>query len=331
MWFNLRNFFSSQIFLIKLMFTTCPYMTSAYWLLTVTVEAIPILNIWIWKLILDEMTHIYTGGVSSTRVYILLICFLGLSLAASLLNQVKSFLREEVEDHSNRRLDEEVMRQGARLESEYFNNPQNGGRIWWTQHSQQSIIRNFTWAVDTAMRIASFITAAGIFLSYSALLGIIFLITYVPGSIVKYKAGKKIENWQRRRAPENIKKEYFKDILTSSKSAKDIRLYNLAPYLTQKYEQIWTEIRHEHLRLFRKSTMQSVIASVMSGLGLAAVILISVNNLMNGSMDAIGTFSLYIGYAKTCGSSFPFIINSVVRQYTIEAHRVRAYREFCTQ
>ena len=57
----------------------------------------------------------------------------------------------------------------------------------------------------------------------------------------------------------------------------------------------------------------------------------SVRNLLNGSMAAIGTFSLYIGYAKTAGSSFSTIMNSVIRQYTVEAHRVRQYREFCTQ
>lgn len=329
--YNIKNFFNSQFYLIGLMFTTCPVRTVIYWLLTAAVEAIPIVNVWIWKLILDEMTLIYTGKEADGRVYLLLAAFLGLSLIASLFGNVKNFLKGEIADYSNRRLDEELMRQGARLESEYFNNPVNGGRIWWAQHSQRTVVQNFTWTVDTALQIASFVTAAGLFLAYSPVFGVIFLITYIPGAVVLYRSGKKIENWQQWHAPDNVKKEYFKEMLISSKSAKDIRLYNLAPYLREKYDAIWSKLRREHSALFRESTVKAAAASLLSCAGLAAVIVMSVRNLLNGSMAAIGTFSLYIGYAKTAGSSFSTIMNSVIRQYTVEAHRVRQYREFCTQ
>lgn len=324
-------FFSTQLYLLRLMFSTCPIKITVYWILTAVIESVPIISVWLWKILLDTLTIIYTEGITDKRIYVLLVTYLVLHLLASLIGNIRDFLKQEIYDLSNLKLDKNIMRQGAQLESAYMNDPKNSDRVAWTLWSQYSIVSNFTWTVNTITQIIAFLTSIVIFLSYSPLFGILYLVTYIPGVIISYRVGKKSEKMHDRWTPFNRQKEYYKGMLIGAKSAKDIRLYNLTSYLKEKYIKVWNNIRDENNSLFMEGTKQSIISSLISTTGLIAVVILSVRNLMNGSMTAIGTFSLYIGYAKTCSSTFVTLINSIVNQFTIIAPRIQACKEFCEQ
>ncbi len=165
------------------------------------------------------------------------------------------------------------------------------------------------------------------FLSYDWIVGVLYMITYIPGAIISYKHKTEVDQWSIDNIPETRKKNYYKSLLTGRYAAKDLRLYNLADYFKEKYHSLWNKIRDERAKLFVKGSIISFLASLLTYSGLVVIILLSVRSVLLGSM-AIGTLALYIGLAQTSGENFGTIIDSLACQIEIDVPHVIQYINF---
>ena len=324
---TIKNTLKTEWFLVKLMFKTDPFRGIIYWLLVGAQHAVPLIGVWLWKLILDELTVIYQTKTASYSVWLLLIVYLLLQVCSSVLVQVNSVIYQIIKRKASYEMDMAIMQKMAQIDTAFFDDPSNSDALNAAQTSENYITGNMPWAVDTIINVITFISGLAMFLSYDWLVGIIFMATYIPGAIVSYKHKRKVDEWSISNIPETRKKDYYKSLLTRSYAAKDLRLYNLADHFKKKYNELWSKIRNERSKLFVRGSVASFMASLLTYSGIVVIIVLSVRSLLLGGM-AIGTFALYIGLAQTSGESFSSIIDALACQIEIDVPHVIQYINF---
>lgn len=324
---TIKQTIKTECFLVSLLFKTDTCRAVLYWCLTGVKYAIPLLGVWIWKLILDELTLIYQTHAASHVVWVYLSIYLVLQVIASVITRLNSVIYEKIERKATYHMDMAIMRKMTEIDTAFFDDPGNSAKLKAANTSESYITGNMCWAVDTIIRLITFVSGMIVFLSYDPLLGFMYMATYIPGAIISYRHKTKVDQWSIDNIPETRKKNYYKALLTSPFAAKDLRLYNLADYFKDKYNSLCDKIRSERARLFVKGSVASFLASLLTYSGIVVMIILSVRSVLHGAM-AIGTLATYIGLAGTTGENFATIIEDLACQVEIDVPHVIKYMDF---
>ena len=184
---TIKQTIKTECFLVSLLFKTDKCRAVLYWCLTGVKYAIPLLGVWIWKLILDELTFIYQTHAVSHVVWIYLSLYLVFQVAASVITHLNSVIYEKIERKATYHMDMAIMRKMTEIDTAFFDDPGNSAKLKAANTSESYITGNMCWAVDTIIRLITFVSGMIVFLSYNPLLGFMYMATYIPGAIISYK------------------------------------------------------------------------------------------------------------------------------------------------
>ena len=167
----MKQTIKTECFLVRLLFKTDTCRATLYWCLTGVKYAIPLLGVWIWKLILDELTLIYQTHAVSHVVGIYLSIYLVLQVVASVITHLNSVIYEKIERKATYHMDMAIMRKMTEIDTAFFDDPSNATKLKAANTSESYITGNMCWAVDTIIRLITFVSGMIVFLSYNPLLG----------------------------------------------------------------------------------------------------------------------------------------------------------------
>ena len=324
---TLKDTVNAEWFLIKYLFKTDFRKGILFWFFTSVQYSIPIISVFLWKLILDDLSLIYSAKTLKNTIWMYLGIYILLQVILSVINKVNVVLYEHISRKASCNMDMGIMEKMAQIDISFFDDPQNSDALNAAITSKDYISGNMTWAVDTIIRVISFISGLVIFLSYDWFIGILFIATYIPGAIISYKYKSKVDQWSIDSIPETRKKNYYKSLLTGRNTAKDLRLFNLNEYFKKNYRELWDKIRAGREKLFFHGAVASFFASLLTYSGIILIIFLSVNSVFSGIMK-IGTLAMYVGLAKTSGETFGTIIRDLACQIEIDVPHVIHYLHF---
>lgn len=165
----MKKTIKTECFLVRLLFKTDARRAALYWCLTGVKYAIPLLGVWIWKLILDELTLIYQTHAVSHVVGIYLSIYLVLQVVASVITHLNSVIYEKIERKATYHMDMAIMRKMTEIDTAFFDDPSNATKLKAANTSESYITGNMCWAVDTIIRLITFVSGMIVFLSYKDL------------------------------------------------------------------------------------------------------------------------------------------------------------------
>ena len=215
----------------------------------------------------------------------------------------------------------------AKIDIETFDNPENADKIDVALNSTWSIANRAYWPVDAISYLISFLSSCVVFLAYNYILGVIFLITYIPGAIISFSNSKKMDKFSIESVTENREKEYYKSLLIEKEYAKDIRIYNLKEYFFNKYKNTWETIRIKRNKIFNKGFVLSFFSLLLSYSGLIFIIVYGVSSVINKKME-IGDLSLYIGMGTQAAVTMEYILYDFSLHFKIITPRIYLFIEF---
>ncbi len=263
------------------------------------------------KFLIDEFISIYANKVITVTIFLLIGAQLGGKILNNFLSVIGEILQEYMQNQATLYLDKEVMHRVADIDAAFFDDPQNRDAIRVANQSKSIVSESIGWSVSMVTSVVGFIASASVFLAKNPLFGILFLATYIPGTIIDSKNRKAMRSFSINSVPENRKKDYYRSLLTSSNIAKDVRLYNLAEYFKEKYKNLWVDIRQKRYGIFKKSAVWSFAVSVLTTFGIIAIIIYSVYSVLHETMT-IGDMSMNISLALGTGASFGLMLNQIV-------------------
>jgi ABC-type multidrug transport system fused ATPase/permease subunit len=120
---------------------------------------------------------------------------------------------------------------------------------------------------------------------------------------------------------------YYKDILTNKKMAKELRIYGLKNYIFEKWLVVYNKLRHERLALsLKRVTLGNINSFVKLILRIVAIVLLLIG-VFYKRYD-VGTFVLLFGLIGSSASQIDNLINSMISGAYKDTKYLEDYYDF---
>lgn len=234
----LLNLIKNTWFGIKTSFFASKFYFSMKLLLLVFTTFIPLVNIWLWKEILNGIVY----QTQSEYIIMCLVVYLILQVALHLFNQFDFYINERYSDEFTFYIASVMMEKTSRMDLAYFDSAKMGDKI---SHAGRNfnIMSQTTWLVFDI--ISSFISVIVILIAvckYKWWLGIITLLLLIPFMFYNKKRADRKLSMEKQQLRDNRKKEYYHDLFFDNNVQFEIKLNYTGEYFIQKYCSVWRKL-----------------------------------------------------------------------------------------
>ncbi|MCP4665707.1 MAG: ABC transporter ATP-binding protein [Deltaproteobacteria bacterium] len=249
---------------VRFVWQAGPGWTMAGLLFVVIQGALPLLTLYLMKLIVDAVTFAVGAPdrIEAFRHVALLIGIAALvALFGALCNLAEGLVREAqslaVTDHMYKILH----KQSIDVDLAFYENPKYFDTLHRAQregpHRPTQIINGL---VQLGQNSLSLLAMAGLLYSFHWGMAAVLFAAALPGVIVRLKYSGKLFRWQSERTHAERRAGYFDWMLTGGIHAKEIRLFNLGPLFIDRFSALRKQLRHEKLNLTRRRSKADLVA-----------------------------------------------------------------------
>jgi len=312
-----RNTALQLKYVLRLVWQSAPGWTLASGLLILITGTLPLVTLYLMKLIVDSVNAgVASAGKGDFGRILVLIVLSGCVALVTVISQSASKVVNEVQsaiisDH----VQELLHAKSVKVDLEYYENSE----YYETLHiAQNQAISRPTAIINGLFQSGrSFIllaTMAALLLSFNWVVALILAVTALPVFFIQYRYSRKYYRMQSNVTPKERRAWYLHSLLTSMDYAKDIRLLGLGPLFISRYRDLRVQIRKQRLSL---SFGQSAEESASQAIALAVVfgILAFIAQQAFNGIITIGGMLMYFGAIQQGQSSLSGFLSSLVGLY----------------
>lgn len=322
---HMRQAIRAEAYAVKLLFEASVPLAIVFILSYAVDYPIVLFGTYLWKLIIDQLSYVYVNGTGAEMLWGLIGLYLTINVVNSLIGKLNfTVVRPRILSKSQRILDVRVMEKAATLDAEFFDDPANRDMVDVASHSKQQISNAMTFLIREMIGIVTFASSLVMFIMVSPIVSIIYLTTCIPGIIIEHCNKSKMDRFSISSVPESRKKDYYRSILTGKEYAEDLRLYGLAGYFKEKYNELWNKIREKRYVIFKKGNRLLLLSTFISSAGKIFLIAYSVYEVAVGNYT-IGTLSMLLALSGKVGGKFQTLVKAVPDHYRITLPRIHSF------
>ncbi|AOX01382.1 ABC transporter ATP-binding protein [Moorena producens PAL-8-15-08-1] len=281
---------------LRLVWQSSPFWTVARVGLLLVQGILPLLSIYLTKLIIDTVTD---GLLNADKqaVFRDVLLFLILAGTVTLVTTLLNSLGEVVNTAHSQRVTDYMQGiiQDKSLEAdlEYYENPRYYDTL---QRAQQEAPYRPPRVLNRLTQIAqnsiSLLAMVSLLLSlHWGIAGILF-IAAMPAMVVRVKYSRVIYRWQRKKTPMERQSMYLGYMLTSDQFAKEIRLFDLGVFFTDWYRRIREQLYKEKVAIATGRSFANFGAQAVAGMLIFSVYGFIVYQTVHGDLR-LGDLVLY--------------------------------------
>jgi ATP-binding cassette subfamily B protein len=240
-----------------------PVLTMASALLVVVQGVLPLIGIYLIKLVIDSVAAglsepdkaIAFKGIASLIVFSALVVLLE-NVCSSLAGFMSAVQSHIVTD----RMYDILHSKSVEMDLEYYENSQYYDSL---HRAQQEAPYRPTRIVQGLLHLGqsgiALIAIIGLLVSFHWIVPLLLLLAATPGLLVRFKFAEKAFFWQRQRTETERQAGYLNWILTRDTHAKELRLFDLGQLFIDRFQQLRTRLREERIDLMRKRSLSELI------------------------------------------------------------------------
>ena len=304
-------------FALRLVWQNAPGLTLAGGLLILITGILPLVTLYLMKLIVDSVN----AGASSAgngdfgRIQVLIVLSGSVALltlisqsASKIVNEAQSAI---VSDH----VQEILHAKSVEVDLEYYENSE----YYETLHIAQSQALSRPTAIINGLfqSVRSFIslaTMAALLLSFSWVAALILAVAVLPAVFVQYRYSRKYYRMESSVIPKERRAGYLHSLLTSTNYAKDIRLLGLGQLFISRYRDLREQIRKERISLAFKESSEEFASKAIALAVVFGTFAFIAQQAFNGIIT-IGAMLMYFGAIQQGQSSLNSFLSSLVGLY----------------
>lgn len=245
-------------------------LTVANLLLTLLQGLLPLIPLYLMKLLIDSIEEVISGGAVSSFGHIGFL--IGIMGAVALLMAAVKAIAGIVEQTQSRvvtdYMQDVLHKKSIGVDLAYYED----SRFYDTLHRAQSeapfrptsIVNGL---IKTIQSFVSLLAMVGLLLSFHWIVAVVLLAAALPGLFVKLKFSKISWKWQRKRTETERRAWYKHWLITSVGHAKELRLFGLGEHFRKRYRDLRTILREEMLGIARRRAVADLatqaVATVM--------------------------------------------------------------------
>ncbi len=261
----------------------------------VVASVLPIVLLWVTKLIIDGIVHkVSTGGPVPQRLWWLVGAEFGIAVANSLLARFIDFLDSLLAENYTRHVSILVMKHAASLDLQAYEDPlfydrMERARVQATDRLGmiQSIGR-LVQQVITAVLMSAAIFAFSPWLMFLLAAGV--LPAFLGESHFAFLGYEK--NF--RQTPVRRQMDYLRQLAGSKEAAKELKLFGLSGFLSDRFTRLSNEVYDQDVSLARRRFAATSLLSMLGTMGYYAAYVFVIWRTLQGALS-IGTLTFLAG------------------------------------
>lgn len=254
--------------LIHLVWQAAPGWLLLMLLVTLLGSLIPVAQLYLNKLIVDQVVASLSQSTSWRYLLGLISIGLGLTVGEGAVNQGKFYVNQVLSDRFTLYANDILLQQATRLDLAHFELPEFYDTLSRAQQSGSNypvrVLSNFTNLTGQLITFAGLIT---LLLSFNPMILVLLALTALPVLSVGVNfSGRRF--WMLRRQTQSGRlASYLQRVLTEQEFVKEVRLFNLGDHLLNQWRTIRSEFNRESAQLAAKQAGMQFAIELIANLG----------------------------------------------------------------
>ena len=316
---------------MRLVWRAAPVALMVSVVLTLTSSLMPAAQIYISKLIVDQVVGMVGDGraIADMLQTLLPLVFggFGLLLLQAILQQLDGYTTQVMSDRFLLYANTQLLQQATRLDLAHYESPEFHDILNRAQQSGSNypmrVLRLSLTLLGQATRLIGLLA---LLLRFNPLVFVLLLLSALPTFWVGIRFSERRFWMTRRQTPSRRLADYFGTILTEPQFVKEVRLFNLGGYLVNQYQDIREEFNRESQRLARRQSFAQVSLEIISAIGFYGAYALVLWETIRG-LVTIGDLTLYASTFQQAQAATAGILTSMATLYEFNLY-VSQYFEF---
>ncbi|MCU0425386.1 MAG: ABC transporter ATP-binding protein/permease [Candidatus Kapabacteria bacterium] len=276
---NLPRFFA-------LIWKVSPPMMLATTLLRVGRAAVPVLALYVGKLIVDEVVMLTRlPSHSAEHLWQLVAIEFGIAVVSDVLNRAIALLDSLLGDLFTNATSVDLMRYAATLDLEMFEDSTFYDKLEKARRQTTSRISLMTQSLAQAQDLVSMLVLAGGLAAFAPWLLALLLITVIPAFISETRFNQKSYSLMNSWTPKRRELDYLRYIGASDETAKEVKIFGLANYLADRYKTVSDEYFLENRALVIGRASWGGVLAMLGTAGYYAAYIVIIAETIAGKLS----------------------------------------------
>jgi ATP-binding cassette, subfamily B, bacterial len=253
--------------LIRLVWETQPVYTALMIVLRFSRSVVPVTNLWVAKLIIDEVITLARSGGSTHHLWLLVAIEMGTVVGGELLARASGLIEGLLGDLFTNRISIRIMEHAATLDLHQFEDPTFYDHLERARQGTTGRIQLLTQLLgmgQSALTLASL--SVGLAAQAPWLL-LLLVVAVLPSFIGETHFAGLSYSLLFRWTPQRRQLDYVRFIGASDRTAKEVQSFGLAPWLISRYRALSDRFYGENRSLAIRKAFVSSALSLLSTLG----------------------------------------------------------------
>ena len=271
--------------LFRLIWRTHRGYATAMIALRVLRSFIPVAAFWVGKLILDSVIAARAGTGDLEQVWRYLALELAIVLAGEILARASSLIESLLGDLFSNAMSVRLMQHAATLDLAQFEDPEFYDHLERARRQTVGRMALLTLLLSMSQDALTLLTLAGALIAYSPWLLLLLVIAVIPSFLGETHFASLGYSLLFRWTPERRQLDYLRFVGASDKTAKEVQMFGLAPWLTERYRALSQRFYEENRALSIRRGAVSALLSILGTIGYYAAYVIILINAVRGEIS----------------------------------------------
>jgi len=276
--------------LFRLIWRTHRGYTAAMVVLRIVRAFVPVVTFWVGKLILDSVIAAKAGNGSLTQVWRYLVLELGIVLVGEILARASSLIESLLGDLFSNAMSVQLMEHAAKLDLAQFEDPEFYDHLERARRQTVGRIALLSLLLSMSQDALTLLTLAGALIAYNPWLLLLLAAAVVPSFLGETHFASLGYSLLFRWTPERRQLDYLRYVGASDKTAKEVQMFGLAPWLTERYRDLSQRFYEENRNLSIRRGVVSALLSILGTVGYYAAYVVILIRAVKGDIT-IGTLT----------------------------------------
>ncbi|WP_221090756.1 ABC transporter ATP-binding protein [Deinococcus aquaedulcis] len=279
---------------LGLVWAASPRHSLVYVATTLASSALPAANLYVSKLLLDEVARAAQGGVTYRALLTLLAVQVGLVVLGNLLSTLQTAAQQLLGDSLQHAVSRRILTKAAALSVESFEHAETYDRLQQAYREVGSRpLGVATQLVSLAGGLVTLGSVGALMLTLGPWVLPLVILATLPGVIVNNRFGVEGYRMLRRQTHDARVQNYLGSLLTSDAQVKEVRLFGFEAELLSRWREYYLGFRRQLVALVRRRAGWGFAAALLSALliGLASALIL--RRAAAGEISA-GEFSIFV-------------------------------------
>ncbi|MDP9178598.1 MAG: ABC transporter ATP-binding protein/permease [Gemmatimonadota bacterium] len=270
--------------LVKLIWNTHRGYTATMLVLRFARAFVPVSTFWVGKLILDTVLAAREGQATYATLWKYVAFEVALVLTGEILARASSLIESLLSDLFSNDMSIKLMQHAATLDLSQFEDPNFYDHLERARRQTVGRIALLTQTVSMSQDALTLLTLGGALVAYSPWMLVLLVLAVLPSFVGETHFAALGYSLLFRWTPERRQLDYLRFVGASDKTAKEVQMFGLAPWLTERYRALAQRFYEENKRLSIRRGIVSALLSILGTIGYYAAYVIILIRAVRGEI-----------------------------------------------